>query len=317
MKQYDLLYYVKKIKKQLRGPFRYGTPEFFDRANLLARLNQVKYLVQDYVIKPKYKTIEYRQEFQQELIFALPFAYWHFLNGTLKNTISSKFTKELYFFSEGHEEKYEMRICKLPREHYQVPNLYHSKKIYFDKWARVPLKQHYANNLFVFSKPMLVIANKYNTEWGRKPVNYLSMPVIDEVLARFSNKYQIVYNRPKPDQIVMDNSEVLDMNDFELIKKNYPDVLLAEDLYVKYRYQFNNYNHFQLMLYANCDRFLSVHGGTAALASYFGGKNIIFSRRGHEHNYKEFETIFPVLSGAEIYHAKSEKDIFKFLEAHY
>ncbi|WP_461490009.1 hypothetical protein [Pontibacter sp. HJ8] len=273
--------------------------------------------MKDYVMKPSYKQIEYRQEFQQELTFVLPFAYWHFLNGTLDKTISSKYTKELYFFSENHEEKYNRRTWRLSKESYEIPNMYHCRRVHFSKWAQVPLKEHYTNDLFVYQKPLLIIANKYNNEWGRGPINYFSLDLLFKVFDRFRHKYQIVYNRPGANYIVMDNSAIYEMNEAEQIREKYPDVLLAEDLYLKHREHVNNYNHFQLMLYANCERFLSVHGGTAALASYFGGKNIILSKRGHEHRYDEFNTIFRALSDAKIYHAKKEEELLHFLETYY
>ncbi|WP_266202602.1 hypothetical protein [Pontibacter kalidii] len=280
-------------------------------------MRQTKYCIQDYVLKSKYKEIAYREEFQQELTFVLPFAYWHHLNGTLGRTISSKFTKELYFFSEQHEERYETRVDRYIGNNYEIPNMYHCPTVSFSKWAQVPLKQHYKNDLFIFSKPLLVIANKYNTEWGKGPINYFSIAMLGEILDRYSDTYQIVYNRPGAKYIVMDNSDILELKEADFIRKNYPEVVLAEDLYQANRTHVNNYNHFQLMLYANCDRFLSVHGGTAALASYFGGKNIILSKRGHEHRYNEFKTIFPALSGAEVYHAKSDAEVLELLKRHY
>ncbi|WP_139307923.1 hypothetical protein [Pontibacter flavimaris] len=278
---------------------------------------QTKYCLHDYVLKPQYKEIAYRQEFQQELTFVLPFAYWHHQNGTLGKTISSKFTKELYFFSDNHEERFDKRVWRLSKDDYTVPNMYHCNAISFDKWAQVPLRAHYCNEIFKFDKPLLIIANKYNTEWGKDPINYFSIEILDWILARFSQRYQIVYNRPGPDYIVMDNSDILELKEAVYIRKNYPEVILAEDLFQANKAHVNNYNHFQLMLYANCDRFLSVHGGTAALASYFGGKNIILSKRGHEHRYNEFKTIFPALSGAEILHAKSDAEVLQFLARHY
>ncbi|WP_276499279.1 hypothetical protein [Pontibacter litorisediminis] len=268
-------------------------------------------------MRPRYKEVDYRQEFQQELTFVLPFAYWHYLNGTLDKTISSKYTRELYFFSKNHEERYTFRVDQPDKDSYVIPNMYHCPTMSFDKWAQVPLKEHYQNNLFLFGKPLFIIANKYNTEWGRNPINYFSIPVLDEVLSKFSQKYQIIYNRPGPGYIVMDNSSILELKEAAFIRKYYPDVILAEDLYQASKAHVNNYNHFQLMLYANCERFLSVHGGTAALASYFKGKNTILSRRGHEHRYNEFKTVFPALSGAEIFHAKNDTEVLAYLEKHY
>lgn len=309
--------FIQRVRNRLIGAFSYGTPEFFLWKNSYARLVQTKYCINDYVLRPRYKEIAYRQEFQQELTFVLPFAYWHHLNGTLGKTISSKYTKELYFFSDNHEERFDKRVWRLPKDDFTVPNMYHCSTVSFEKWAQVPLKEYYENDLFVFDKPLLIIANKYNTEWGKGPINYFSLPMLDRILTMFSHKYQIVYNRPGPDYIVMDNSDILELKEAEFIRKHYPEVILADDLFQAHRGQVNNYNHFQLLLYANCERFLSVHGGTAALASYFSGKNVILSRRGHEHRYNEFKTIFPALSGAEIYHARNEAEVLRYLQQHY
>jgi hypothetical protein len=62
-----------------------------------------------------------------------------------------------------------------------------------------------------------------------------------------------------------------------------------------------------------------MHGGTAALASYFEGTNIILSRPGGgmEHHFDEYNTIFPALSGATILHAKTPEDVIHLVEQQY
>ncbi|WP_162053497.1 hypothetical protein [Pontibacter pamirensis] len=296
---------------------KYGASSVHIRDNYYSRILQNRYFIRDYIIKKRYKVIEYRLEFQQELTFVLPFAYWHYLNGTLEKTVGCKYTKELYFFSKNHEERFEKRLSRLPRKKFEYPNMFHCRSFSQSKWARVPLKEHYQNNVLVFDKPILIIANKYNTEWGGKPVNYFSIPMLMDIISAYKEKYQIIYNRPSAAHITMDNSDVLNLNEIKYIRERQPDVLLAGDLYKKHCSLANNYNHFQLMLYANCNHFLSVHGGTAALASYFGGTNIIFSRQGREHIFKEFETVFPALSGARVLHAKEEQDVFAYLKEYY
>jgi hypothetical protein len=308
---------LKRLKRKITTWYSYGSTAYFNRINSIARLLQFKYYLNDYVLKKEYKVIDYRQEFQQELTFALPFAYWHYKNGTLSKTVSCKFTKELYFFSKNHEEKYDTRLVLLPKETYEIPNKYHCATLDSSKWLQVPLKEYYKNELFIYDKPLLIIANKYNTEWIHGPINFFGIPMLDKILSRLRHKYQIVYNRPGADRIVTDNSEILELEESDFIRKNYPDVLIADDLYIKHQDQLNNYNHFQLMLYANCNRFLSVHGGTAALASYFGGKNIILSKCGHEHRLNEFNTVFPALSGTTIYHARKDMEVFDFLDKHF
>jgi hypothetical protein len=294
-----------------------GDNHYFIRDNYFARLWQTKYVLQDVVVKSPYKVIEYHGEFQQELLFVLPFAYWHQLNGTLLRTASCSNTRELYFFSLDHQEKFAEREWESNDENYEIPNMTHCNSFDYRKWAAVPLKATYQNNVFVYEKPILVIANKFNIEWGQPPINYFSIEMLDKIINTLGGKYKILYNRPSATSIVLDNSEILELHEHDWLRAQHPEVILMEDLYQEHSAKVNNFNHFQLLVYANASAFISVHGGTATLASYFGGKNIILSKQGVEHALQEFSTIFPKLSGAEIYHAKTEAEIFTYLEQYY
>lgn len=309
------LYVVAALKYAgLRQDLRY-----FIRDNYFARLNQLRFVAKDYIAKRKYKVVDFHGEFDQELRYVLPFAYWHHLNGTLQQTISSSNTRPFYFFSENHMEKYQKRVWQAGYDYYDVPNMTHSPSFSFTKWARVPLKSHYKNDLFVFGKPILVIANKYNIEWDKPPINFLDIPALDRIVSKFKQSYQIIYNRPLSSQIVVDNSEIMDLNEHAWLRKTHPEVILMNDLHEEHRNRVTNFNHLQLLVYANCDRFISMHGGTAALASYFEGINIILSHPGGgmEHHFNEYDTIFPALSGAKILHAKNTADVFQYLDQYY
>ncbi|RXF72216.1 hypothetical protein [Arcticibacter tournemirensis] len=297
---------------KIRRDYRY-----FIRDNYYCRLRQIRYFFNDYVFRKKYKVIEFQGEFDQELRYVIPFAYWHYLNGTLKKTISSKNTREFYFFSPDHEEKHEQRVWQLSYTNFEVPNMTHSASFSYTKWAHVPFKERYRNDYFVYQKPILIIANKYNIEWDNPPLNYISINCLDQIIRKYGNRYQIIYNRPLPAQIVSDNSEILDLGEHRWMRENHPEVLLLNDLFEENKNNVKSFNHLQLMIYSNCTRFISVHGGTAAFASYFGGINIILSKKGIEHELKEFSTIIPKLSGARILHATTEEDILKYLIDHY
>ncbi|AUD00508.1 hypothetical protein [Spirosoma pollinicola] len=293
---------------------------YFVRDNYYCKLVQGRYVFQDYLLKKKYKVISYHGEFDQELRYVIPFAYWHYLNGTLDKTISAKDTKEFYFFSSNHEERFDKRVWLESYSHYNVPNMTHSNTYSFRKWARVPYKDHFKNDLFVFDKPLLVIANKYNIEWDQDPINFLDIPTLDQIIKTYESDYQIVYNRPLPSQIVQDNSETLVLDEHAWLRKNHPQVVLMDDLYRQHHPSVvNNYNHLQLMVYANCNHFISMHGGTAALASCFGGTNIILSNPnwGKEHPFNEYENLFPNLSGAKILHARTREEVLTHLKMNY
>lgn len=301
----------------LRYPRYRGDLRYFVRDNYFARLSQIRFAMADFITRKPYKVIDYQGEFDQELRYVIPFAYWHHLNGTLNQTISCANTKPFYFFSTNHLERYDKRIWERSYGNFDVPNMTHSPAFDYSKWAAVPFKTHYQNPLFVYDKPLLIIANKYNIEWEKPPINFLSISALDRIVSACKPHFQIVYNRPLSGQIVLDNSEIMDLDEHAWLRENHPEVILMNDLFEQHRHQVSNYNHLQLMVYANSDRFISMHGGTAALASYFGGTNIILSYPGGgwEHAFNEYATIFPALSGAKILHAKHENDVFPLVES--
>ena len=302
----------------IRYPLVPSKYRFFIRFRYIGQLKQLKYFVSDYLIKNSYKEIAFDGEFAPELKFILPHAYWHFRNGTLKNTTSAKWTKEFYFFSPKHEEIYESRVWRDFKYDTNLPNSEdHNIKYNFRKWKQVPLKEHYANNYLSFEKPICIIANKYNIEWGGTPVSYLDILTLKKLIFLLKDTYTIVYNRPEQDSIVNDNSHILDLKEKVEIRNTFPDIIFLEELESAFPMDVRNFNHLQLLVYSNCERFISVHGGTAVLASYFGGKNCILSSKGHELYFKEYETIFPRLSNAQILHAKSQSELCEIVRVNF
>jgi hypothetical protein len=299
---------------------KYGklTPDvrYYYRHTYYCKLVQLKYVFKDYVFKKPYKEISFSGEFAPEVEFVLPFAYWHYKNGTLKSTESSSFTKELYFFSPHHEETFTTRTDE-GNYNYEIPRVIYSQDYNISKWEMVPLKEKYQNNIYVFDKPTLIIANRYNSEWNGPPVSFYSIEILSFMIEKLKNSYTIIYNRPRPHNITMDTSDIYDLNEFDWLKKEHPEVLLMEDLLKENKANAKDFNHLQLMVYANADHFISIHGGTAALASYFKGINLILSTKGPEHHFGCFEELFPKLSGAKILHAKTDDDVKRFIEQYF
>lgn len=271
---------------------------YFIRHGYLGRLYQLGSWWKDRVRKRPYREIGWESEFSPELKFVLPFAYWHHLNGTLKRTVSSKGTRAFYFFSPDHEERYTVRRWNDFHFPIDIPNA-QDHDLHYDlrKWAAVPYKQHYGG-LKLGDRPLVVIANRYNVEWGGPPISYFSLDDLRTLFGLLCPHYHVIYNRPSADRIVNDESAVLDLGDKAMARAEFPQVTLLEDLMGTV--EAVDLNHLQLRVYAACDRFLSIHGGTATLASCFGGTNLILSRKGHEHFFGEFGTIYPRLSGARI-----------------
>lgn len=288
---------------------------WFIKLRVLGQLNQLKYYVKDYIIKKPYKVISFHGEFQQELLHVLPFAYWHYKNGTLLETKGSKFTKELYYFSPKHSERYSIRDYN-DNYNLEIPNAPHDFKLIKSKWSQVPLKSRFENEIFKYSKPILVIANRYNSEWDGKPISYFDAEMLQDLIEVLKDKYQIIYNRPPSNQITNDNSEIFELKD-EQVLRSYPDVVLMTDLFDEYKGQIESYNLLQLMVYSCSSNFISIHGGTGTLASYFGGTNVILSKRGLEHDLLEFENVFPEVAGTKIVHVRHEDELIETVKKHF
>ena len=244
----------------------------------------------------------------------LPYAYFLNKSGKLKSSKSSLFTKELYYFSENHEEVYTDRKCNKADAPNKFPHVTH---LNYDEYIPPPYKAHYKNNIFIYEKPLLIVHNKYNTEWGGPPINYIDTQTLSEIFKLCRDKYKIIYIRPTNNNIVHDNSKIYDLNETDVLKEY--GIIDGVELYnkIKSTNSINNFNHFQLLLHANCENFISVQGGNCVLASYFGGKNVIYAKRGDELNCNSYNGHYKKYSGCEISSANNYKDFIDIIKKKY
>lgn len=218
-------------------------------------------------------------EFAYELISALPYAYYLHSKGMLDKTISAVDTECLYYFSPNH------KINKEPRSWYNtpkaanIPNIdIHKSFLKKEQFLAPPLKKKYANKKFKFEKETIIICNRHNIEWGKKPINYFNLETLEKIFKLLQDEYQIVYINIEGVPDLYDNAPPISLGDYDLIKK-YPKVINIHDLHNKNKTL--SFNKLQLKLFANCEKYITMNGGHAVLAAYFGGENIIMSRYGH------------------------------------
>ena len=234
-------------------------------------------------------------EFGYELISVVPYANWLHQCGRLQKTVSSLDTRWFYPFSPAHFEGYELRRFAIP----EVPNgNVHVSELDETRFSPPNYAGFYKNDLFVYSKPLCIIYNKYQTEWGGEPVNYLSVDVLETLFELLKHKFQIVYVRPGAGEIVEDNSSILELGDMDRIALAHPEILTIQQLETKF--PFLAFNQLQLLVMANCRHFISVQGGCSVLCSYFGGKNFIFAKAGRELGVGSFNNWYGKLSGASV-----------------
>ena len=240
-------------------------------------------------------------EFGYELIAVLPYAYWLHVNGKLEKTISGRDTECLYYFSPNHQEVVErrnwnnMKKLNVPNKRIHVPQLDKSQ------WVPPDLKGFYMGSVGI--NPDLVISNKYATEWGGPPVNFIDEDTLDKILNKHKDLDFILYNRLN-DPEFEDHATHHVLKDFEVCK-NYKNVYTIQQLMVEHKL---NYNEIQVMAYAHCNNFISVQGGTSVISSYFGGKNTIYIKRGQELGCGSYNW-YKDLSGAEIKVVYKLKDL--------
>jgi hypothetical protein len=69
-----------------------------------------------------------------------------------------------------------------------------------------------------------------------------------------------------------------ELDDIDAVKSAFPDVVTIQELHAAHAEL--TFNELQLRVFAGCGRFVSVVGGASYLASYFGGTNVVYARRG-------------------------------------
>lgn len=251
----------------------------------------------------------YNCEFGYELLSVVPYAYWLNERGLLKETISGKKSEPIYYFSPKHTISDNTRsyrnIHKVAED--IVPNtMIHVPYINLSTFKIPPYRKIYANREYKYKKPTICICNRYNREWNRPPINYFDLDCLKELFTKLQNKYQIIYIATSIPEDIQDGAHSMELGDYELAKK-YPKVIVFQDL-VK-----DNWNEVLLKVFANCERFITMNGGYSILASFFGGQNIIYSKRGkvetRELKTGSFWRWYPEFNNAQIRYASTYDEL--------
>jgi hypothetical protein len=236
----------------------------------------------------------FNSEFGYELIATLPYAYWLYKYGQLTKTISAKDTRCLYYFSHNHKENPKRRswyngdstaLEKMIDA--GIPNaLIHKPGLDLKKFIPPPYKTAYKNDWAKFHKPMFVIYNRYNLEYPATynyAYNYFTEELLEEIFNKLKD-YHVLYCNIDGQPDLYDHCEPIHMDDYELCQKW--GVTHVMDLQLKHPGL--TYNQILLYYFANCENFLTMNGGGGILASYFGGRNIIYSKFSKELNSGDF-----------------------------
>jgi hypothetical protein len=265
---------------------------------------------------------QYFGEFAFEMLAVIPYAYWLHGQGRLERTVACADTRALYYFSPHHEERAAQRSY-VPITEYPVGEAgwRHYDRLAFPRtldpraWRPPPYKSIYRDARFQWAKPTCVVCNKYSDEhYGRhrEPTNFMGPELLLAVIGRLRERYQVVYNRPRATDIVNDHQAIREMTDIGAVKRAYPDAITIQELHA--RHPELGFNELQLRVFAGCDKFVSVLGGSSYLASYFGGINVVYARRGWEVDCDAYTGWFDRFSGARVVPAATPDALLRAVE---
>jgi hypothetical protein len=137
--------------------------------------------------------------------------------------------------------------------------------------------------------------------------------VLRQIFNLLKNKYKIIYYRPTGEKIMLDNQECFDLDDYEMIEKDFPEVITMPQLSDSNRDL--TFNSLYFMVSANCNNFISVQGGGSILASYFGGVNIIYAKKGFELNHNSYKNWYNKFSGCKIFNTDNYGILIDIIKA--
>ena len=248
-------------------------------------------------------------EFGYELQLVVPYCYYlHTQNIDVDVNTSPGMECFYYFLDEDRLNiKYKNRRWV---DSIHTPNKQpHVSHLDFSEWSIPDYKKQFEKTKLktTFDKPLLMISNKYQTEWNGPPVNFLDMDTLLYLFSTLSDQFDIIYNRPHASKVVQDHSDMKEFDDVSLLGQfdNVYDINMLHEI------ENIDFNLLQLVLLAKCQHKISVQGGNAVLCSLTGGTNIIYAVRGHELKCGSYRNWYDKFSGCKISHVNSYSELIK------
>jgi hypothetical protein len=270
------------------------------------------------------KTIKANPEFASELVCVVPHTYWLHQQGLLEKVITSKEMKPFYYFCDNVEEFYDMRTLdnrnsgleNMPNEWVHHNAVAVTGKDYselseqeqndvngvldYSEWTPPPYSEYYKTNQFNFKKPVIVVNNNYNIEYGKpitESLRYFDIKTLYDIFTYLTEQgYIVIYKRPDNTEFTLDQNEVSTLNSNISLRANVDGVGIITDYdlceyfdgkvidmnKMKKEYSQYSYNEFQLKLFSSADGFVTTNGGGGILCSYFKKPVVIYIPHGKE-----------------------------------
>lgn len=275
--------------------------------------------------------LEYSGEYGSELGCFVPFVNYLKQKGMLKNMKVKTYDgmKPYYFFLNNHEIEFKKvpRQWVHPQMRHFLPEHIRNDDIVFGNMKSLPqmmtppdYMKEFGHLKIQSEKPLFIVQNKFNSEWGGPPVNFIDTVMLDKILEIITQSYTVIYIRSNDIRVPGysdDENEHFSfkMDDKEMIAKKYPDAVLFEDLLKEYsQYDFNT---LKCIVHCNAQCTLSTIGGFNFFDAYFPSKHYIYRVDTPPIYTKEFyQTQHNMLCSnpSEIYFTSNKKELIEELK---
>lgn len=246
------------------------------------------------------KVIKELDEFTWDMVRGLPHANFLHVNNITFKVICKVGLKSLYLPYTPNIEELEEFTEKSDNSTYE----HSAPEFTKSEWLPPYLRNTYPNSIIESDKPVLIIQNKFTTEWGGGPYNFIDIPTLKKIFDLTLDKFTIIYFRPDGNGkgYFKDKNKVVTFNDYDFIRSNYSEVILFTDLLKKFPEY--SYNTLQFSVSSSSNYFISVSGGNACISSYFGKDVIIFDSpkgAGAGRGVWKTDSWLKLLGGASVY----------------
>lgn len=224
------------------------------------------------------ETLEFSGEFGEELNNFIPYVYWLFSIGEMQSRKIKTYKGMEAFYYFLRKDQIETKVAS--RNYAVAPSFMpHASGLFSTKggmeWAP-PYRDAFRDTV-KFDKPILVVHNKYTSEWGDKPVNFIELDTLNEIFNQFKHSYQIIFfeaARASSTSLgyTHDHQEIVQYNDYEVAKEHKEVIVFADYAASKTN---SNYNELKLNIFSNAYYFITTQGGNAHMASLFPGSLVI------------------------------------------
>ena len=252
------------------------------------------------------EVLRYRGEFGAELVLFLPFVTWLSKAGLLVDRVIETYMGMACFYEDLDvrevRETSELRRYVAPKHRLHcmpVKDEHDFRAGQVAPYMAFPdLRRKFLDRrdlqgvldglLGPSEKKLLIIHNKFATEWKCAPINFINIETLKELFSILCDNFQVVYVRHRGGVVAHgyspDASNMLAFGDTDMAALA-PGVLDFEEIYQRALSAgfVHGINFFKNLLYARCYNFISVQGGGAHHCALFSGSTLsILHKRGAE-----------------------------------